>query len=401
MMGILFLSIDAILSSHVLVGAALFAVVMNMKHIFVYMAPVFFAYILKNYCFCSPLPTGPTSQPAQKEKRQGEEDSEDKMREEEEDRDRPRFSLFRFVQVALVVIAVGGLSVGPFVILGQVGQVLSRLFPFGRGLCNAYWAPNFWAIYNVLDKVLARVLGINGTGKGMMTGGIVGEFEHVVLPVIKPLYTFILTLAATTPLLWKLLDGTRKGHVFIAALVQCSLCFFMFSWHVHEKAVLMPILLLTLLAGSSMEYAGIFFFGSTVAHYSLFPLLFTPREYPTKLLLVATYTLAAWVLLPQMHTPTSRRRGGLAAEQNWVRQWEGVYLVGLAVLEFYGSWAHERMWGVDRLPFLPLLLTSLYCAIGLLYFFARLYLMFLATLTPWSSRVSACPPCQALFRQAE
>jgi len=96
-----------------------------------------------------------------------------------------------------------------------------------------------------------------------------------------------------------------------------------------------------------------------------------------------------------------RRRGGLAAEQNWVRQWEGVYLVGLAVLEFYGSWAHERMWGVDRLPFLPLLLTSLYCAIGLLYFFARLYLMFLATLTPWSSRVSACPPCQALFRQAE
>jgi len=93
---------------------------MNMKHIFVYMAPVFFAYILKNYCFCSPLPTGPTSQPAQKEKRQGEEDSEDKMREEEEDRDRPRFSLFRFVQVALVVIAVGGLSVGPFVILGQV-----------------------------------------------------------------------------------------------------------------------------------------------------------------------------------------------------------------------------------------------------------------------------------------
>lgn len=74
--------------------------------------------------------------------------------------------------------------------LSQIQQVFHRMFPFGRGLCHAYWAPNFWVFYIILDKVLAFSLVKMGfsiqTPTASFTGGLVGDSSpFAVLPRVS------------------------------------------------------------------------------------------------------------------------------------------------------------------------------------------------------------------------
>ena len=71
----------------------------------------------------------------------------------------------------------------------QIQQVLRRMFPFGRGLCHAYWAPNFWVFYIILDKGLAFFLRKLGfaiqTPEASFTGGLVGDSSpFAILPQV-------------------------------------------------------------------------------------------------------------------------------------------------------------------------------------------------------------------------
>ena len=108
--------------STMLLGAFIFAVLLCLKHIYLYLAPAYFVYLLRVYCL------------------------------DEKFVFRIRFG--QSTKLALVLVAVFGAAFGPFWTLDQINQVVARLFPFARGLCHAYWAPNIWALYSFSDRVL-------------------------------------------------------------------------------------------------------------------------------------------------------------------------------------------------------------------------------------------------------
>ena len=108
--------------STLLLSGLLFAALLCLKHIYLYLAPAYFVFLLRAYCLS------------------------------------PR-SIFRIqftncVKLGLGIGAVFATAFGPFIYWGQLEQLLSRLFPFSRGLCHAYWAPNVWALYSFTDRVL-------------------------------------------------------------------------------------------------------------------------------------------------------------------------------------------------------------------------------------------------------
>ncbi|XP_076467926.1 dolichyl pyrophosphate Glc1Man9GlcNAc2 alpha-1,3-glucosyltransferase-like [Babylonia areolata] len=348
--GLLLLSIVCMYEGRNLEAGFWFAVLLNFKHIYLYIAPAYFVYLLRCHCFSS-TPDGKI-----------------KWR---------SFSFTRLFSLGFVVAFVFLVSFGPFIRTGQLERVLSRLFPFKRGLCHAYWAPNFWALYNAVDKaativgVKLKLLSPDAVPQAAMTGGMVQQYQHTVLPSVPPLITLIATLLAMLPALGQMWVNPKGPVGFVRGLVLCAFASFMFGWHVHEKAVLLIILPMILLVFGKQRDAQIFLILSTIGHYSLFPLIFTPFENFTKVLLLAMSTIYTFLSLGNIHGSQSRSYLQLPL----LSMLESVYLLGIIPLETYNSFVHHYLGLTERLPFLPLLLTSVYCAVGVSYCWLRFYLL--------------------------
>ncbi|KAN0127476.1 Glycosyl transferase [Lactarius tabidus] len=348
--GILLLSILQARQGNLLASGFFFAVLLNFKHIYMYLAPAYFVYLLRAFCMS------------------------------------PQGSILpnNFFALANVVILVFIASLGPFLLMGQVPQLLSRLFPFTRGLNHAYWAPNAWALLTAADRILVQYakrfgasFSVDPSGVSSSSRGLVGDTSFAVLPNVKPIHTFLITISLQMIFLIKLWR-VPKYKSFLTALTLCGYTSFLFGWHVHEKAVLLVLVPLSLLAAENHAYFRTFVLASTAGVASLFPLLFTPAEQVIQVVYSLLWAIMVFGPLQQRLYEFPRTLPGVV-----IGFLETTYLWGFLLLEAVVTLcpilAKHITQNPEQWEFLPLMLTSLYCAVGLIWAYARLSFLYITS----------------------
>lgn len=189
-----------------------------------------------------------------------------------------------------------------------------------------------------------------------MTRGLVGDTAFAVLPEITPRLCFALTLLFQgIPLLR--LFARPSWDAFVGAVTLCGYASFLFGWHVHEKAILLVLIPFSLIALKDRRYLSAFRPLAVSGHVSLFPLLFTPSEFPIK----TVYTIF-WLVLSLMvfdHlAPASQRPRFFLFDRLTI-----LYIAVSIPLIVYCSLLHQVIFS-GRYEFLPLMFMSAYTALG-------------------------------------
>ncbi|CAI0451338.1 unnamed protein product [Linum tenue] len=159
---------------------------------------------------------------------------------------RRKHPLLEISKLGLVVLGTFAMVWWPYLHSRDAAlQVLSRLAPFERGIYEDYVA-NFWCTSSVLIK-----------------------WKRLFPTQSLRLFSMVATILACLPsMIQQILAPSSKG--FLYGLLNSSLSFYLFSFQVHEKSILLPLLPATLLA---MEWPRPFKLLTHYALFSMFPLV--------------------------------------------------------------------------------------------------------------------------------
>lgn len=313
-------------------AAASFTVLLCLKQIFLYASPLYFIYLLRNYCV-----------------------------------DSNQFCALKLLKLSSVVVAIFLITFLPILLAMSTTMsfaaaskiLLKQLFPFKRGLCHAYWAPNIWALYNLVDRLIFQALHRIGVlmhhPHQSLTRGMIADTTHMVLPNITPATSMALCFTLLLPILWHVWNhpqSTSKPN-FAAYFTLTTMAVFMVGWHVHEKAILISLIPLCLHFNNPVFAKG-YFALSIPAYYSLFPLLFEPNEQLVTICVYLLHLSFVYLLLREAFSVADA-----------IFCLSSCYLAVLLLMHL-GISIYPLLNISIRFPFLPLLLTSCYCSIGIL-----------------------------------
>ncbi|XP_042380705.1 probable dolichyl pyrophosphate Man9GlcNAc2 alpha-1,3-glucosyltransferase [Zingiber officinale] len=180
-------AIAAILSQKEITASILFCLAINHKQMSLYYAPAFFSHLLGK-CF------------------------------------RRKNPIFEVLKLGLVVIGIFALVWWPYIHSVQsVMEVIHRLAPFERGVFEDYVA-NFWCSTSMLIK-WKRIFTISTMRFICSIATILAFFPSFVQQIKSP-----------------------SDLGFLYSLLNSSFSFYLFSYQVHEKSILLPLLPASLLA---------------------------------------------------------------------------------------------------------------------------------------------------------
>ncbi|ETN22969.1 hypothetical protein, variant [Phytophthora nicotianae INRA-310] len=215
-LGFTALGVALILQGHEFLGSICYCLALNFKQMALYYAPSFGVFLLARCLY-------------------------------------RKMCVLHLLKLAVAVIATFALMWSPFcaypsqeeTCLSTIAQVVQRIFPFGRGLFEDKVA-NFWCIVDFVLKIRRHVT-----------------------PALQMRLCTAMTFIGFLPSIIDLLRRKPTNLRFVLSLAICSLSFFLFSFQVHEKTILLPLLPISFLFAHNALLSGWFSVLSTFSMYFL------------------------------------------------------------------------------------------------------------------------------------
>lgn len=285
MLGLALLAIVNLNYSNKLAASVLFTLSLCFKQMALYYAPIIFAYLLGCCVF-------------------------------------PRINILRLLAIGITVLVTFGIMLGPFIITGgltQLYQIAFRVFPFTRGLFEDKVA-NIWCCINTFVKI-----------RNTFTAD---ELQKISL---------FATLGSILPAMALIFYFPRK-HLLPWAFSAGAWGFFLFSFQVHEKTALVPLMPATLLlASTDPNIISMITWINNIATFSLWPLL--KRE---ELVLQYVTILFCWNWLIGTFYPPSRMNKVFPENLFWKLVHIGSY-IGVAIVHLAEVYLPKNLY-IDRYP---------------------------------------------------